>query len=331
MNHEISMSSTPAPEEAAPRLALVNEPDDRNDTSEPTGEPLTALEEKQQLLAHHVRLVARGLSNGLFCFGATGGLGKSRTIQETLLAEGADVRLINSHITALSLYETLYFNRTGKVIVLDDCDNLYGDLKVLGLLRSALWGQGNQRIVTYTSSQLPAELPNSHVFESRIIMTANVLPKKNAAFRAVLSRIDVFDLSATCEEVLALMRKVAAKGFGSLTPQECQEVVTFIEKHADGRQLSMRLLEPSFRKVEYARSQGIPWEPLVQSQLQTLGKMPTPTPIDLRENERRCLLQAIERHPESVKDQQADWCKATGKSRASFFRALARYRAEGGK
>ncbi len=177
MNHEISMSSTPAPEEAAPRLALVKEPDDGNDTGEPTGEPLTALEEKQQLLAHHVRLVARGLSNGLFCFGATGGLGKSRTIQETLLAEGADVRLINSHITALSLYETLYFNRTGKVIVLDDCDNLYGDLKVLGLLRSALWGQSNQRIVTYTSSQLPAELPNSHVFESRIIMTATGLQR----------------------------------------------------------------------------------------------------------------------------------------------------------
>ncbi len=329
MDPEIDVPSTPAPDEAAPRLSLVNETDDGRDAGDPAGEPLTPLEEKQQLLAHHVRLVARGLSNGLFVYGATGGLGKSRTIHDTLCQERADVRLINSHITALSLYETLYFNRTGKVIVLDDCDNLYGDLKVLGLLRSALWGQGDKRVVTYTSSQLPAELPNSHVFESRLVLTANVLPKRNAAFRAVLSRIDVFDLSASSEEVLALMRKVAARGFGPLTPEECQEVVTFIERHADGRQLSMRLLEPSFRKVEYARSQGIPWEPLVQSQLQTLGKTPAVTPVDLRESERRRLLQAVERHPESVQEQQAEWCRATGKSRASFFRALARLRAEG--
>ena len=33
---------------------------------------LTALEERQNLLAHHVRLVARGMSLGLFVFGSPG-------------------------------------------------------------------------------------------------------------------------------------------------------------------------------------------------------------------------------------------------------------------
>ena len=314
---------------AAPRLTLVGESNGEKDTEQMSEEVLTPLEEKQQLLAHHVRLVARGLSHGLFAFGV-GGAGKSRVIQETLLAEGADVRLINSHITALSLYETLFFNRKGKVVILDDCDGLYGDLKVLGILRSALWGVGDHRIVTYTSSQLPAELPNSFDFESKIIMMANVIPKKNAAFRAVLTRIDVFDLSVENDEVIALMRKIAQKGFGSLTPDTCQEVVSFIERHSDGRQLSMRLLEPSFRKVEYARTQEIFWEPLVKTQLQTLGKAPTPPTLDNRGHERQCLQQALERHPDSVKEQQVFWSKATGKSRASFFRVLARYRAEAG-
>lgn len=159
-------------------------------------------------------------------------------------------------------------------------------------------------------------------------MTANVLPKKNAAFRAVLSRIDIYELAFTNEEIIALMRSLAAKGFGSLSGEDCQEVVTFIEKLADGRQLSMRLLEPSFRKVEYARTQEIPWEPLVESQLQTLGKAPTPAPVDTKSHERQCLLQALERHPDSVREQQAQWSKMTGRSRASFYRCLANWKAE---
>jgi hypothetical protein len=312
-------------ETAAPRLALVGE----KDTREEGGEVLTPLEEKQRLLSHHVKLVARGHSHGLFCYGACGGLGKSKVIQETLLAENASVVLLNSHVTALSLYEVMFLNQKAKILWLDDCDGLYADLKILGLLRSALWGQGGERIVTYTSSQL-GELPNRFSFESRIIMTANTIPKRGNAFRAVLSRIDVYELSASNEEVIDLMRSVAANGHAELTPQECLEVVAFIEQHAEGRQLSMRLLEPSFRKVLFARSEGLEWQPLVQSQLQTLGKANMPAPIDTKAHERQCLLQAIERHPSSVKEQQAAFCKATGKSRASFFRALARFRAEGG-
>lgn len=323
------ISQTPPTAERPPRLLLVGEQDTQNSDGS-VDEPMTTLEEKQRLLSHHVKLVARGLTNGLFVFGAVGGLGKSKVIQETLLAEGASVLLLNSHITALSLYETLFLNSKGKVVWLDDCDGLYGDLKILGLLRSALWGQGGERVVTYTSSQL-GELPNSFVFESRIVMTANTVPKKNDAFRAVLTRIDVFELSASNEEVLDLMRAVASKGFDGLTPEECLGVVEFIEANAAGRQLSLRLLEPSFKKVIFARSEGLAWEPLVKSQLQTLGRHQAGTPgTDSKAHELHHLRQAIDRHPGSVKEQQTYWCKATGKSRASFFRALARFREGGG-
>lgn len=56
--------------------------------------PVTSLEEKQALLAHHVRLVSRGKSYGLFVAGP-GGLGKSKTIAETLAAEGITPVLLN--------------------------------------------------------------------------------------------------------------------------------------------------------------------------------------------------------------------------------------------
>ena len=45
--------------------------------------PITALEERQHLLAHHIRLVARKLTNGLFVYGS-GGCGKSKVITEVL-------------------------------------------------------------------------------------------------------------------------------------------------------------------------------------------------------------------------------------------------------
>ena len=52
------------------------------------------------------------------------------------------------------------------------------------------------------------------------------------------------------------MRRVAMAGYESLTPDDCLEVVDFIEANGDDRAISLRLLEPSFRKVIYARSEG---------------------------------------------------------------------------
>ena len=98
------------------------------------------MEERQNLLAHHVRLVARGMSVGLFVFGSQGGLGKSRTVLRTLADEGVSPVLVNSHITPLALYATLYHNRNGRVVFFDDVDSIFGSMSHLGLLRSALWG-----------------------------------------------------------------------------------------------------------------------------------------------------------------------------------------------
>ncbi len=307
-----------------PALTLINPTQD--DTGQVVEEmpTLTALEARQNLLAHHVRLVARGMSVGLFVFGAQGGLGKSRTVLRTLADEAISPVLINSHVTPLSLYATLYFNRAGWIIFFDDVDSIFGSMSHLGLLRSALWG--DPRIITYGSSQLD-DLPGSFIFESRLIFSGNVIPKRNDAFKAVLSRCDIFQLDATQEEVIDLMRSIASAGYEALSPDECLEVVEFIEQNGDDKAISLRLLEPSFRKVIYARSEGLDWRPLVMTQLKNLGrKEDTSRRIDAKAQEVRTLHQAIERFPDSVAEQQVFWSRATGKSRASFFRLLARHR-----
>jgi hypothetical protein len=306
---------------AHPALTLVNPAPDEPAQVVAEESSLTALEERQQLLAHHVRLLARGMSVGHFVFGSAGGLGKSRTVLRTLAEEGVSPVLINSHITPLALYTTLYHNRQGRIVFLDDCDAVYSSMAHLGLLRSALWG--DPRIVTYNSSQLD-DLPASFIFESRIIFCANVIPKRNDAFKAVLSRCDIFELSATQEEIIDLMRSIARAGYETLSRSDCLAVVDFIEQNADDRAISLRLLEPSFRKVIYSRSEGLDWRPLVTTQLRTLGrKEDTSRRIDAKANELRLLHEAIERFPRSV---GSFWSHATGKSRASFFRLLARHR-----
>jgi hypothetical protein len=284
----------------------------------------TVLEERQNLLAHHVRLVARGMSTGLFVYGSQGGLGKSRTVLRTLADEGVSPVLVNSHITPLALYASLYHNRSQRVIFFDDVDSIFGSMSHLGLLRSALWG--DPRIVTYGSSQLD-DLPGSFIFESRLIFSGNVIPRRNDAFKAVLSRCDIFQLDATQEEVVDLMRSISSAGYESLTPDDCLAVVDFIEQYADDRAISLRLLEPSFRKVLYARSEGLDWRPLVMTQLKSLGrKEDTSRRLDAKAQEIRTLHQAFERHPGSVAEQQQFWSRVTGKSRASFFRLLAKHR-----
>jgi hypothetical protein len=288
----------------------------------------TALSQRQQLLAHHVRLVARKVSHALFVFGSQGGLGKTRTILRTLDAEGIEPILINSHITPLALYGTLYRHREEAVIFFDDVDSMFGSMAHLGLLRSALWG--NPRLITYGSSQRPDDLPASFEFTSRCIFAANVIPQKNDAFKAVLSRCDIYELEATNDEVLEMMRAISARGFHGITPEDAGMVIDFIAEQSGDRQLSLRLLGPSLRKLGYARQEGIDWRPLVQSQLQTLGKRPEPARrLESATKDMRVMGQAVARHPESVKDQQAFWCRTTGKSRASFYRTLKRYQSGG--
>jgi len=292
--------------------------------------PLTALEERQQLLAHHVRLVARKHNHALFVFGAQGGLGKSRAILHTLDEEGIEPILINSHITPLALYTTLFRYRGEETLFFDDCDSMYSSMPHLGLLRSALWG--SPRTVTYGSSQLPDGLPSAFDTTARFIFAANVMPRRNDAFKAVLSRCDIFELSATNEEVIDLMRSVSVSGFKDLTPEDCRMVIDYIAENADDRQLSMRLLGPSLRKLLYARGEGIDWEPMIKSQLRTLGrKNASSKRLDSRTKDLRLLRKAIWKHPDSVQEQEQAWRKSTGKSRASFYRCLQRFKAENGE
>ena len=278
----------------------------------------TALEERQRLLAHHVRLVARGMANGLAVYGSRGGLGKTRVVLATLKEEGIEPVTLTGHCTPLAMYTTLY-EHPQSIVFLDDCDAMFRILPALGILRSALWeGEKGSRLVNYNSSQL--KIPSSFRFEGRIIFAVNTLPRQNFAFNAVLSRVDQFELLRSNEEVLEMMRQLAAQGFEGLTPAECQEVVDFVAEFSATRELSLRLLEPSFRKVIYAREAEVDWRQLVASQLHEIGRTAAPKVSDSRSYDMECLKQVLEDHPDSIANQENAWRMLTRRSRATFFR-----------
>ena len=286
----------------------------------------TPLEQRQNLLAHHVRMVARKLNHSLFVFGNQPGLGKSVTINRTFEDEGVEPILVNSHVTPLGLYRLLFHHRDDEVLFFDDCDSMYGSVPHLGLLRSCLWGQ--PRIVTYHSSMLPKDLPSSFETTSRFVFAANVVPKKNAAFEAVLTRSDVFELKASNEEVIEMMRALSSKGFRGITADEAFEVIDFIESNLQDRQLSLRLLGPALRKYSYAKSEAVDWRPLIASQLKALNS-PNKATSKRAQNQLKdftTIEEAIRLFPNDVQNQQEFWSKSLSKSRASFFRTLAKYR-----
>ncbi len=282
----------------------------------------TSLERKQDTLRHYVRMVANGQAHALFCFGASGG-GKSTVVTETLLERGIQPIVLNSHLTALGLFQTLWQYRTNEILLIEDCEQSLASPAVQGLLRSALSGVGDQRTVTYTTS-VKLEMPVSFTFESRVIICANSIPK-GEAFRALLSRCLVYHLELTNDEVLEQFHLIAQRGFrcpsGHHLPADvCLAVVDYVSGNAN-RRLNMRLLIPIFRTVQYAMQANVSWEPLVKNQLQELLPQPNVVePVRSRRQELRCLKQAIQRHPKSVKDQIRHFVSESGRSRATYFR-----------
>lgn len=126
-----------------------------------------------------------------------------------------------------------------------------------------------------------------------------------------------------------MMRHLSRDGFHGITVRECEDVIDYIDQHSDHRQLSMRLLGSSLRKYMYAREEMIDWRPMIKSQLETLGKKSVAAKrLDNHTRDLRMLREVLKEHPHSAKAQQEQWCRATGKSRASFYRCLTRYRSE---
>lgn len=290
--------------------------------------PRTRVEEKQEHLANMVRMIAQSQYHALFVI-SQGGTGKSRTITNTLRDEGQEFETYNSHTTPLALFRLLWKNSTNeKVIYIDDSDETFRSGPSLGILRSALFGQPN-RLVTYNSSTLPPDLPARFETTSRFIFCANKVPQKCPIFDAVVSRCLVYRMDLSNAEIIEQFRVMSENGYPGCTSEAAAEIVDFIEAHSDEKQLSMRLLTPAIRIYKFCTENGSDWKPVVLAQMQNLGRPVSATKrLDNQERDTRLIREARAKFPDSVSDQQQWYCDKSNKSRASFYRALSRFKKE---
>jgi hypothetical protein len=210
--------------------------------------------------------VARGLIEGnirsVIVSGAAG-CGKTYTLEHELTnAENEELISYDSVKGAMSpigLYRKLWENREeGHVLVIDDCDSIFGDLDALNLLKAALdttkhrkvhWNK-ESRILDEEGIDRSFEFDGAVVFITNIDFTAEIEQEKRMTphYKALLSRCMYVDLGIHSKrEILVRITQVMfSKQFlrdNRLGREHAQDMFKWLNKNLERvRALSIRTI-----------------------------------------------------------------------------------------
>lgn len=236
---------------------------------------------------HSRKVILKGGTAGLICSGPPG-LGKSYQVRRDLEESGRvdfvtiEARhefgedpaeycksagipgvydSISGAITAVGLYQALWYMRKGGVLVLDDCDAVFHDPDALNLLKAALDTELDHRRISWRKEAKWLEeygIARSFLFQGSVIFLTNIdfegviaQGRKDAEhFKALIDRSNYLCLTLRNErDFMIRIRQVAggekgmiAKQFG-LPPEHGDKVLDWID---DNRHrfynLSLRLV-----------------------------------------------------------------------------------------
>ncbi len=286
---------------------------------------LESLERKLSMVRDRVRGVATRLHTGFYLWGS-GGIGKSYTVLKTLEDEGHSFELCNSRMTGRGLVDLLMAHPDA-LVVLEDCESMFRDKMALGVLRSALWGQSGPngvpvRKVTWNALNTTI----SFNFIGGIIILCNTPPDKIPEIQAISTRINPLCLVVTDEEIIALMRSMATKGFEydgfTMRPRECGIVVEHIIKVCAGdmRRLDMRLLRNCYNdyllRKEFATENS--WEDIVEHRIREA----TTAPLSRAEIEAKEIEVAKSLVDLPTAKKISEWKRLTGKGKDAMYARL---------
>jgi hypothetical protein len=171
-------------------------------------------------------------------------------------------------------------------------------------------------------------------FEGGVVMIGNRSLETVPELKALQSRIPALQLTATNQELAALMRSVSDEGFrlllhkrglGSMSPEECHEVCEFLiaEILPLARNLDMRLLVNSFR--DYIQFQdgetSTHWKDLVRSELKQQVTVPESRAERLA-RERQIALEVAAIPDLSAEERERLFTERTGTSGRGYRRRL---------
>ena len=175
------------------------------------------INQRFDFLSQLVRMVGQGNAVSLIVTGP-GGLGKTHTVREGLLASGlkeatvdgvnaeGTFKIIKGYSTAKGLFRELYQNRDS-VLVFDDCDDVLKDATALNLLKGAL-DSYDRRIISWNADMRDDDLERSFQFNGRVIFISNL--NRDRMDVALKTRAYCVDLAMSLAQKIERMEVLAA-------------------------------------------------------------------------------------------------------------------------
>jgi hypothetical protein len=248
-----------------------------------------------------IKMVLDRKSRGLLLYGEAG-LGKTFNVKRALidnnLKEGIDFNFVSGHITPMSFYKKLFYNKD-RLLILDDINILESKIN-LNMLKASL----SDNLVEYSSSVLK-DVPNQFSFTGQIIILLNDKPKNSEHLKAVESRILSYFLEMDYETKIQILYDIAKANYEGITPQERQELVKWIKENTNQstKNLSIRLL---FMVFEFYKFDKDNWKVLASSYVQN-------------DEYTNLMIQTLKETP-SLKEAEMKFCEVTHLSQRSFWR-----------
>ena len=235
--------------------------------------------------------------NGLIIKGESG-LGKSFTCLKVFkdmgLRKEVDFNILASYCTPLELYNFLYENRDNIILLLDDIMKIFENELSIGILLSALWGEG-KRVVNYHTTSAKLTIPQTFIFNSKIIWCLNRLPR---GLENIKSRCFFYTLEFDYKTKIMLLYELAKIKKIPL------EVAEFIYQNSDELtpNLDFRLL----LKIYDIQQNNQDWKNIANSLL--------------NKNEKLAIAKKILMTGIYIKDMLKEWGDQTGLSPRQLYR-----------
>ncbi|MGA2616501.1 MAG: hypothetical protein ABSF26_02755 [Thermoguttaceae bacterium] len=293
--------------------------------------PLDRVQRLAKIVAARVDEVVSGDVPSFFFFGP-GGHGKSHVVSMQLDRKPGPGKWLhwNSRMTPRALVEQLFFFRH-QVHLFEDMEDLYKDKTSAGILRSACASvRGAPRRITYTTARGSFDF----VFEGGVIVISNEDLSGNGVIGAVASRMRPLLWQLRPDEIVAIIRDSAAKGYTHrghlIPPAECHEVAEYVIDAMQSGRVDLRAYFdhalPSYWYWKHAKAPTVHWTDIVKSKI--VGEPVIEKRHDRVEREReiacRCFTDA-----NNTEARLGLWKQRTGWSRQVFYNRLREAKATG--
>jgi hypothetical protein len=139
-----------------------------------------------------------------------GGLGKSYSVGQALRKQKINHHIISGHITPLELYKDLLKYKDDYTVVFDDCDSLFLDNKFYSIFKTALApnASGKREIAWKSTARATINVPESFIFDSKIIFILNRIPD-SAKFSPIANRTITAHYNLSNDELIEKALEIA--------------------------------------------------------------------------------------------------------------------------